>query len=156
MRDGSTPSIQMGGAKTLLHPAGSHENGKDIDISYLKRTGLGEESGTSGMDMEKNFWFMYSILQSTSVDLVITAYKDDYVAIARDLYQRGIISDLAVGRFNSLVDDSSLNHDKHMHVTVTNMANRYVSRKFKPADDVYNCYLSLRPNQQGGNLNYCE
>ena len=105
--------------------------------------------------MEKNFWLVYAILQSTGVDMVITAYKAEFIQMARKAHNAGLINSLALGRFNKLTQDDGLNHDKHLHISVRNSVNRYVSRKFLLSDDVYNCYLALKPDYSGGDLNFC-
>ena len=156
-QDGHTPAVSVNGSQLLLHPKGAHEGGKDADVAYIEyasAAGQGADKPVS-YDMEKNFWFLYMVLQSSSVDMVITAYKSEFVAMARTLYQRGLISDIAAGRFNVLMEDHELNHDKHMHISIGNANNNNISRKFQEADDVYNCYLALSPDLQGGVFNFC-
>jgi hypothetical protein len=147
--DGGTPQLDG----LLLHPEGSHRNGRDADVAYITK-GRGNEVD-KGWDQEKNFWFLYGVLQSTGVDLVMTAYKAEYVELAREAHRKGLINSLAVGRFNMLMQDTNMNHDKHFHVSVGNANNGYQSRRFKASDDVYTCYLSLRPDLNGGERNYC-
>jgi hypothetical protein len=145
-RNGQTPTLSDG--TTPAHPLGSHTKGQDVDLAYIPNS-------QGGIDMEKSFWLVYSILQSTGVDMVITAYKAEFIQMARKAHGAGLINSLALGRFNKLTHDDGLNHDKHLHVSVRNSVNRYVSRRFLLSDDVYNCYLSLRPDYSGGELNFC-
>lgn len=147
--DGGTPRVD----DILLHPAGSHEGGRDADVAYIT-TGAGDVRGAR-WHLERNFWFTYGILQSTGVDLVITAYKDELRDLAAMAHRQGLINSLAVGRFNTLMSDQTLNHDKHLHISVRNGSNASKSRMFSPTDDVYACYLGLRPSVAGGNFNYC-
>jgi hypothetical protein len=142
---GNTPTISDG---TPAHPLGSHTKGQDADIAYIL-------DANGKIDFEKNFWLVYGILQSTGVDMVITAYRSDFIQMARRAHDAGLINTLALARFNKLTQDGELNHDKHLHVSVRNSVNRYVSRRFQYSDDVYNCYLSLRPEYSGGELNFC-
>ena len=52
--------------------------------------------------------------------------------------------------------DFAMNHDKHMHVSVTNLANDGRTRKFSAPDDVYACYLGLTAGTADGGFNYCD
>jgi hypothetical protein len=143
--DGGTPKTSSG---QVTHPVGAHTKGQDVDISYV-------EQGDGTYDWEKNFWLVYSIIQSTGVDLVITAFKDQFVQMAEFAYQRGMINKIARARFNKLSYDAGMNHDKHMHVSLRNSVNKYKSRRFMLSDDVYSCYLALDPKYSGGDLNFC-
>lgn len=148
--DGGTPRTQFGTETIFTHPEGSHSQGKDADVTYI-----GMEKGGAGLNWEANFWLTYAILQSTGVDMVITAHRAELIEWARAAHQLGLINRLALGRFNKLMDDQGMNHDKHLHVSVRNAINNYGSIKFTPADDVYNCYLALNPAYRGGDSNFC-
>ncbi|MGE0172145.1 MAG: hypothetical protein AB7T49_05145 [Oligoflexales bacterium] len=143
--DGNTPRTSSG---TYTHPQGAHVKGQDVDISYV-------EMGDGSLDWEKNFWLVYSIIQSTGVDLVITAFKDQFIDMAEFAYQHGMINKIARARFNKLSYDTEMNHDKHLHVSIRNSVNNYKSRRFMLSDDVYSCYLALDPRYSGGDLNFC-
>ena len=145
---GATPATTLGQEIILLHPAGSHVAGRDVDVTYVS-------GSAGGYDLEKSFWFLYSVLESTAVDMVITAYKPQFIAMAREAARRGLISKIAAGRFNALSEDHELNHDRHMHIAVDNTANGNRSRRFTPADDAYRCYLAMKPEVQGGIFNFC-
>ncbi len=147
--DGSTPRS----GDTLLHPSGSHQRGTDADVHYLT-TGTGNDPDAP-LDYEKNFWFLFGVLQSTSVDLVITAYKDEFLAYARAALSQGLINTHAVGRFHGLQQNEDMNHDKHVHVAATNLMNGQRSRKFTAPDDVYACYLGLKAGSADGSGNTC-
>lgn len=149
--DGGTPRTQFGTETIFTHPEGSHTQGKDADVTYI---GL-EKGKTGGMNWEANFWLTYAILQSTGVDMVITAHRAELIEWARAAHQVGLINRFALGRFNKLMDDQGMNHDRHLHVSVRNVVNKYSSIKFSPADNVYNCYLALNPAYSGGDSNFC-
>lgn len=148
--DGSTPHS----GDLALHPDGAHKDGKDVDWAYIT-TGSGNEPNAP-YHWERNFWFLYALAESTGVDLALTSYKDTFMAMAKDAYNRGLINAHVVGRFNALLmPDFGMNHDKHMHVQVDNLQNDGTSRKFTSSDDVYNCYLAMTTTSQGGEYNYC-
>jgi hypothetical protein len=145
--DGLTPQVDG----ILLHPEGSHVQGRDVDVSYIT-TGSGNDPkahAAKQWDYEKNFWFLYGVLQSTSVDLVISAYRNEMKAMAQLAHQKGLINGMAVGRFNRIQLDLGMNHDRHAHIMVANSWNAYTSRKFQAADDAYVCYLGLSPTGTG-------
>ncbi len=147
--DGTTPRS----GDTVLHPSGSHQHGTDADVHYVS-TGKGNEPDAP-LDYEKNFWFLFGVLQSTSVDLGITAYKDEFLAYAGAALSQGLINTHAVGRFHGLQQNEDMNHDKHVHVTATNLMNGGRSRKFTASDDVYACYLGLKAGSPDGSGNTC-
>jgi len=148
--DGSTPHTP----DMALHPAGSHTGGKDADVAYIT-TGSGNDAGAP-YDFERNFWFLYGVLKSTGPDLVMTAYKAKFSSMAQRAYDLGLINGHAAGRFEILMQDGGLNHDKHVHISVGNFSNRNQSRKFTASDDVYNCYLALHVGSANGARNYCD
>lgn len=149
-RDGTTPKY----GDTQLHPDGAHRYGRDVDVSYIT-TGNGN-AAKAPYHWERNFWFLYGVLQSTSVDMVLTAYKSTFVQMANNAYALGLINTHAVGRIASaLMADSGLNHDQHMHIAVSNLLNDGITRRFGPTDDVYGCYLSLHSGSEDGAQNFC-
>lgn len=149
-QQGRTPSTSIGTEVIYAHPEGSHMNGQDADITYL-----GMENGAKNMQMEKNFWLTYILLQSTSVDIAMTAYRDNFISMAQKAYEQGYITDLAWGRFNVLSQNTDMNHDAHLHISLRNANNSYQSLRFTEADDAYSCYLSLNPRYRGGTANFC-
>lgn len=149
---GDTPSTSMGTEKIYTHPEGSHRNGQDIDVTYL---GTLNSANKVTVDPEKTFWFMYATLQSTSVDMLISAYRTQMIQWAQAAQQSGLINTYAQARFNKIQEDTGLNHDQHMHISVRNGQNQYKSVRFAAHDDVYSCYLALNPAYRGGDMNYC-
>lgn len=147
---GETPSINSGSGIIYRHPPGSHIKGQDVDIPYLYK-----DNGS--IDWESNFWLAYSLLESTGTDMFITAYKNEFIAIARQVYEAGLINHIALARFDSarVTQDSGLGHDDHFHVSVRNGDDNGVSRKFSLADSVFNCYLKLKPAGRGAGGNFC-
>lgn len=149
---GDTPSTSMGTEKLYTHPEGSHRNGQDVDVTYL---GVADGRGKVSADREKNFWFMYAALQSTSVDMLISAFRTEMIQWAQSAQSAGLINRFAQARFNKIQEDTGLNHDQHMHISVRNGQNQYRSVRFAAYDDVYSCYLALNPAYRGGDMNYC-
>ncbi len=149
---GDTPSTSMGNEKLYTHPEGSHRSGQDVDVTYL---GAMDGSGKVSIDREKSFWFMYAALQSTSVDMLISAYRSEMIQWAQAAQNAGLINTFAQGRFNKIQEDTGLNHDQHMHISVRNGQNQYRSVRFAAHDDVYSCYLALNPAYRGGDMNFC-
>jgi hypothetical protein len=148
--DGETPYVLSGSDRIYLHPEGSHVRGQDVDIAYI-------ETADGSIDWERNFWLLYSILDRTGVDLIMTAYVEQFRALAAEAFQAGLINSTAVGRFDSpkFQKNTDMNHDKHFHVSVRNSDNNYESSRFGLADDVYNCYIKLRPGNRGVAGNFC-
>src|SRR5690606_17146907 len=97
------------------------------------------------IDIEKSFWLLYAALQSSGVDLVYTAHKDYFVEYARKARDRGLINDVAYGRFRSarIIKDQNLGHDTHFHFKVSYRDYNGESLRFLPENDVYNCLLGL-------------
>ena len=149
---GETPSVGSGEDRIFRHPLGSHTKGQDVDIPYIKQT------DTTSLDWEANFWLVYSLLQNTGVDLVITAFKAEFIALAKQAYRQGLINHVAMARFDSsrILLDTGLGHDDHLHVSVRNGDNDSISKKFSLSDNVYNCYLKLKPAGRGVGGNFCE
>jgi hypothetical protein len=151
---GVTPSIQLGNERIFAHPEGSHR-GDDVDVSYLT-TGSGNDPNAP-YDIERNFWFLYGVMRSTGVDLVMTAFSEELKQFAAKAFERGLIGETALARFESakIMQDDALNHDKHVHIAVKNSDNIGQSRRFLKSDDAYNCYLALRRWGGGANGNFC-
>ena len=150
--NGETPSVGSGQNRIFRHPVGSHIKGQDVDIPYIK------QSNGTDLDWEANFWLFYSLMQNTGVDLIITAYKSEFIALAQQAYRQGLINHIALARFDSvrMLQDTGLGHDDHLHVSVRNGDNDSISKKFSLSDNVYNCYLKLKPAGRGVGGNFCE
>jgi len=124
--NGATPSDAAG----LRHPVGAHLNGYSADLSYAC---FEKSSG----DYRGLAWTFYSLLESAYVASILTAYKSEALALITDWYNKGIVEYEAVVRFtNDLWQDTTLNHDYHMHVNSTTREGLFTD----PSNSYYRCY----------------
>jgi hypothetical protein len=132
--DGSTPSDAVG----LRHPSGAHILGYSSDLSYIGlSTEVSPPSRIEDIDVDATTWLIYGLLQSTSVESILTAYRDAFVGKAQEWYDAGWISFEAITRFkNDLWQDSTLNHTGHLHVNTGQRDGLFAS----PRNDYYRCY----------------
>ena len=150
---GETPYATFANSKTYLHPKGSH-TGSDVDIGYIS-TGSGNDRDEA-IDIEKSFWMLYALLETVGVDLVYTAYKQEFLEYAHSAYQQGLISATAYARFASprIIADANLAHDSHMHVNISYHDYNKKSLRFQKADNSFNCLLGITPRGLSGQ-NFC-
>lgn len=129
--DGSTPSDAAG----LRHPQGAHIDGFSADVAY---PGIVEGSG---VDYRQTTWILYSLFESTGVATIITAFREEILTIARELFNNNLIEEQALARFEIDVwQDSTLNHDSHFHINTTTRDGLLSS----PSNSYYRCFTVFR------------
>ena len=151
---GETPYVDWGGGeKTYLHPRGSHQ-GRDVDIGYIS-IGKGNERDKA-IDIEKNFWILHNLLNSVGVDLIYTAYKQQFIDYAQSAFKLGLISAVALSRFKSavVIADNNLNHDTHFHARISYLNYDLETQRFRPSNSAYHCFLGAR-NRYTSIRNFC-
>jgi len=130
--NGGTPTDSAG----LRHPSGAHINGHFADLSYIGLSG-NPPSTVSDLDVEGTAWVVHSLLESTAVVSILTAYKAVLVLKAREWHEADLISYEALTRFeNDLWQDASLNHTGHMHVNTYTRDGLLTS----PRNSYYRCF----------------
>jgi hypothetical protein len=183
-------SLENGG-NAPGHPEGTHASGFAADVQYItKGDGCDQLPGGSrfrnfnvnvkNISLERNFWFIYAVMQDRSVKRALSAYTVGLAQYALQAYEAGLINKTALvsfyntnknlGNIEGIILDRNLvmNHDRHFHINIdTNLVchdrspdfnctyDKAFQKMFTADNDRYRC-IEYITEGLGGDASYFE